>query len=157
MLQFLGANAGKSRLVYRGKNINVFELSGVRPYFDSAECKLTPMTRDKVRAECPRASHLVRLELATSGWRAFVGKQEVSIRKVDDIFQEIDLSEGLSTVHFVYAPTGVRPAVWISIGVLLAVFAGLAWFSFLFRKGRRRSRANGAFEVAQQASRRATL
>jgi hypothetical protein len=130
VLQFLGANAGKSQLVYRGKNTNVFELSGVRPYFDSAECKVTPMTRDEIRAECPRAGRLIRLELAMPGWRAFVGKQEVSIRRVDDIFQEIDLPEGESTVQFVYAPTGVRPAVWISAGTLLAIFAGLAWCSF---------------------------
>jgi len=135
VLQFLGANFGKSRLVYRGKNINVFELLGVRPYFDSAECKLTPMTRDKIRAECPRPDHLVRLELAMPGWRAFVGEQEVSVRKVDEIFQEVDLPEGISTVHFVYAPTGVRPAVWISTGTLLAILAGFAWFSFCHRNG----------------------
>jgi hypothetical protein len=137
VLQFLGAN--KSRLVYRGRNTNVFELPGVRPYFDSAECKMTPATRDEIRAECPRAGRLVRLELAMPGWRAFVGKQEVGVRKVDDIFQEIDLPEGVSTVHFVYAPTGVRSAVWISIGALLAIFAGLAWFSFASRNGRRHS------------------
>lgn len=127
VLEFLGANASKSRLVYRGKNTNVFELSGVRPYFDSAECKLTPLTRDNVRAECPHTDHLVRLELAMSGWSAFVGKQEVSIRRVDDIFQEIALPEGDSIIHFVYAPTGVRPAVWVSAGALLMIFAGLAW------------------------------
>jgi hypothetical protein len=130
VLQFLSANAGKSRLVYRGKNTNVFELSGVRPYFDSAECKMTPTTRDEIRAECSRAGRLVRLELAMPGWKAFVGKQEVGIRKVDDIFQEIDLPEGLSTVQFVYAPRGVRSAVWISAGTLLAIIAGLAWCSF---------------------------
>jgi hypothetical protein len=136
VLQLLGANAGKSRLVYRGKNTNVFELSGVRPYFDSEECKLTPVTRDEVRAECPRAGRLVRLELAMSGWRAFVGKQEVSVRKTDDIFQDIDLPEGVSTVHFVYAPPGVRPAVWISTGALVAIPLGLGWFSFFFRNGK---------------------
>jgi hypothetical protein len=131
VLQFLGANAGKTRLVYRGKNTNVFELSSVRPYFDSAECKVTPITRDEVRAECPHAGHhLVRLELAMSGWRAFVGEQEVGIQKVDDIFQEINLPEGVSTLRFVYAPTGVRPAVWISTGTLVVIFAGLAWCSF---------------------------
>jgi hypothetical protein len=147
VLQFLGANAGKTRLVYRGKNTNVFELSSVRPYFDSAECELMPMTRDEVRAECPRAAHLVRLELAMSGWRAFVGTEEVGIRKVDDIFQEINLPEGVSTVRFVYAPTGVRPAVWISTGTLLAIFAGLAWCSFPRRSYRPGSSANDAFEV----------
>jgi len=68
------------------------------------------------------------------GWRAFVGKREVSVRKVGDIFQEIDLPEGVSTVHFVYAPTGVRPAVWISTGTLVAIFAGLLWFSFLHER-----------------------
>jgi hypothetical protein len=135
VLQVLGANAGKSPLVYRGKNTKVFELSGVRPYFDSAECKLTPMTRDKVSAECPRAGHLVRLELGMPGWRAFVDKQKVGVRMIDDIFQEIDLPEGVSTVRFVYGPPGVRPAVWISAGTLIAIFAGLAWFSLLDGKG----------------------
>jgi hypothetical protein len=134
VLQFLSANAGESRLVYRGKNTNVFELAGTRPYFDSAECKVTPMTRDEIRAECSRAGRLVRLELAMPGWRAFVGKREVDLRKVDDIFQEIDLPQGISTVQFVYAPTGVRSAVWISAGTLLAMLAGLAWCSLPWRQ-----------------------
>ncbi len=147
LLQFLSANAGKSRLVYRGKNTDVFELPGVRPYVDSAECKVTPMTRDEIRAECPRAGRLVRLELAMPGWKALVGKQEVNIRTVDEIFQEIDLPDGESSVHFVYAPTGVRLAVWISVGTLLAIFAGLAWCSFPRGNDRLRFRVNGAFEV----------
>jgi hypothetical protein len=140
-------NTGKTRLVYRGKNTDVFELSSVRPYFDSAECKVMPMTRDEVRAECPRAAHLVRLELAMSGWRAFVGEQEVGIQKVEDIFQEISLPEGVSTVRFVYAPTGVRPAVWISTGTLVAILAGLAWCSFPRRSYRPGSSANDALKV----------
>ena len=147
VLQFLGANAAKSRLVYRGENTNVFELSGVRPYFDSAECKVTPMTRYKVKADCPGADRLVRLELAMPGWKAFVGKQEVGVRTVDDVFQEIDLPEGVSTVQFVYAPKGVRLAVWISAGTLLAICASLAWLSWHGRSIRR-SRASVDFGVA---------
>lgn len=119
----------------------------MRPYFDAAECKVTPVTRDEARAECPRAANLVRLEVAMPGWRAFVGNEEVGIRKVDDIFQEINLPEGVSTVRFVYAPTGVRPAVWISTGTLLAIFAGLVWCSFPWRSYRPGSSANDAFEV----------
>ena len=147
VLQFLGANAGKSWLVYRGKNTNVFELPDVRPYFDSTECKVTPLARDEIRAECPRPGRLVRLELAMPGWKAFVGKQEVGVRTVDDVFQEIDLPEGVSTVQFVYAPKGVRLAVWISAGTLLATCASLAWLSWHGRSIRR-SRASVDFGVA---------
>lgn len=141
VLQFLG---GKSRLVYRGQKTNVFELAGVRPYFESAACKLTPVTRETVRAECPRPGDLVRLELAMTGWRAFVGRQEVAVRTVDDIFQEIDLPEGVSTVRFIYALTGVRPAVWISAGSLLATCGALAGSSLSWPSGRPRSRAQQA-------------
>ena len=144
VLQFLGS---KSRLVYRGKNTNVFQLSGVRPYFNSVECKLTPMTHDKVVAKCPSTGHLVRLELAMPGWRAFVAEREVSVRTVDHIFQEIDLPKGVSTVDFVYAPTGVRPAIGISIGTLVAILTALVLFPS--RHERRRDRANSAVELAR--------
>lgn len=132
-LAFVEAGGSAARRVYGGKTMNVYELQNVRPYFDSAECKLTPMTRNKVKADCPQPARMTRLELAMSGWEAFVNDTKTNIRIVDQAFQEVDLPEGSSVVKFSYDPTAVRPALWVSAGALLFVFIVLSGRLFEYR------------------------
>jgi hypothetical protein len=126
VLALINAAADKTRLVYSGKNFSVFELSGVRPYFESPDCALAPVTREEVRVDCPRASRLTRLELALPGWEAQVNGTEAEIRKVDDAFQEVDLPAGSSLVRFDYCPAGLKRSLWLAGAVLIFILAVFA-------------------------------
>lgn len=125
IVEFVDSTAYRTRFAYRGKNFNVYELQGVRPYFDAPDCELTPISRDEVRADCPRSARLVRLELAMPGWAAVVDGNGAEIRTIDGAFQEIDLPMGLSLVRFVYMPAGMRASLWIAGAILILVLVVL--------------------------------
>lgn len=101
-------------------NMRIYELSNPRPYFDAPACSLEAATRGELRANCPQRATLTRLELYMPGWRAFVNGQEATISQVDEIFQQINLPAGSSTVQFVFRPPHIEWAfVAFAIGLLL--------------------------------------
>ncbi|WP_454874850.1 hypothetical protein [Paraburkholderia xenovorans] len=101
-------------------NMRIYELSNPRPYFDAPACSLEAATRGELRANCPQRATLTRLELYMPGWRAFVNGQEATISQVDEIFQQINLPAGSSSVQFVFRPPHIEWAfVAFAIGLLM--------------------------------------
>jgi len=116
-----------SRLVYKGINFNIYELPGVRPYFEAEGCSLTALSRDVVKASCPAPSRLIRLELAMPGWLASIDGVEVKIGRVKDVFQEVALPKGDSVIRFVFMPAGMRAAILVAACALAGVLAVLGY------------------------------
>jgi len=126
-IEFRDAISDKVHLAYKGINFNLYELPDVSPYFEAEGCTLTATSRDEVRASCADPSRLARLELAMPGWRAYVNDTEVKIERVKEIFQQVALPKGDSTVRFVFMPTGMRLATLVALGTLLAVLSVLGY------------------------------
>jgi len=137
LVEFYDSISDEARLAYKGINFNLYELSGVEPYFEAEGCSLTATSRDAVKASCAAPSRLTRLELAMPGWRAYVDDTEVKIERVKEVFQEVALPKGDSTVRFVFMPVGMRLAIIIASCTLAGVLFALGYALFAFC-GRRR-------------------
>jgi hypothetical protein len=113
------------RRVYEDAIIWIYELPAPKPYFESldAACRLDASERRSVRADCPRATTLLRRELFFPGWTASVNGAEARIEPRDRIFQSVALPAGVSEVRFSYAPPGIGwawAAMWLGLAALAA-------------------------------------
>jgi len=126
-IEFRDSISDKVRLVHKGINFNLYELPDVKPYFEAEGCTLTATSRDEIKASCAAPSRLMRLELAMPGWWAYVNDTEVQIGKAKEIFQEVALPKGDSTVRFVFMPTGMKLAIGVSLCTLVAVLCVLGY------------------------------
>ena len=126
-IEFRDQLSDKVRLVYKGVNFNLYELPGVKPYFEAEGCSLTAVSHDEVKASCADPSHLTRLELAMPGWKAYVNDTKVKIENIKEAFQQIALPKGDSTVRFVFMPTGMRLALIVASCTLAAVLFVLGY------------------------------
>jgi hypothetical protein len=113
--------AGAATLAYRGAVMDIWRLPNAAPYFEAAGCRLAPVSRDELAAQCDAPSVLKRLELAWPGWVASVNGNPVAVTKTGDIFQSMALPAGDSRVLFTYTPPGIAFA-WAACvsGLLLA-------------------------------------
>lgn len=123
--------------VWEDRYYAIWKLSGARPYWTAgAGCKLRPVSRSKVVADCSRSASLLRRETWMPGWSATVAGKPARVREVDGLFQEVKLPPGSSPVAFSYRPPGTTAAQGAAAIGLGAVIAAAAWG----RLGRRRSR-----------------
>jgi hypothetical protein len=122
-----GSPDGHLKPVYADAGMTILELSRPAPYFSAPGCALVPVSRDEVRASCAGPAALTRLELHMEGWRAEVGGQRTAIAPVGEIFQQVRLPAGASTITFRFEPPHMGLA-WLAFGVGWVLFAAdLAW------------------------------
>jgi hypothetical protein len=118
--------AGKLAPKYSDAAAEIYELSGVRPYFSAPGCRLSAADRDHLAAECKAPAVLHRLELAMPGWHGLVNGGDASLRGDGEIFQALPLPKGRSEVAFVFSPPGFGAAAVTALAalalLLLAVF-----------------------------------
>jgi hypothetical protein len=112
-------------LVYRDAYYAIFELARAASYFSTLDgrCRLTPVSREDVAADCRAADRLVRRELYFPGWTAQRDGAPEGIKPYNSIFQVVDLPAGHSVYRFRYAPSGISWAYAATITGLLALAA----------------------------------
>lgn len=112
--------------VYRDGVMDIYELADAAPYFEAPNgaCRLYPVDRRALRADCDHPSTLVRRELFFSGWRARVNDSPTEIAPYRDVLQQIALPAGETMIRFSYAPPLSR-SLWVLAG--LAALALLPW------------------------------
>ncbi len=116
---FEGANS--PALVLQTPTTSVFELPGAHAYASAPGCRIEAQSHEHMQADCERPARLTRLEVFMAGWTASVNGVPTAVTPFDDTFQTIDLPAGRSVIDFAYAPTGVRPALWIAAITLLGL------------------------------------
>ncbi len=119
-------------LVLQTPTTAIFELASPHPYASAPGCRVEAQSHTRIVAECERPARLTRLEVLMNGWTASVNRTTSPVTLVDDTFQAVDLPAGRSVIEFVYAPPGVRPALWIAAATLL----GLAIIAIAAFRGR---------------------
>jgi hypothetical protein len=112
--------------VYQDSVMDIYELADAAPYFEAPDgaCRLHPVDRRLLTADCDQPSTLVRRELFFSGWRARVNGSPAEITPYRDVMQQIALQAGETTIRFSYAPPLSR-SLWVLAG--LAALALLPW------------------------------
>ena len=78
----------------------------------------------KVHVELPKASHFVYLQNHYPAWKATINGKIVPIQRVSETFMSVELPKGKSTVEFVFEPTNVIRASFVS----MAFWAGALVF-----------------------------
>ena len=77
-------------------------------------------------AETPKPSVLVLLQNYYPGWKAFVDEKETGIEKANTTFMCIQVLAGKHTISFVYEPTLIKYAWYVSLICLITVLIFLA-------------------------------
>jgi hypothetical protein len=114
----------------------VHALSHVRDYASADGCEVTPITYDRLEAECTAPSQLVRLELYMRGWSATINGVSVPVTLSENTFQSIDLPLGRSLIKFTFRPPGFEAARLLAIVALIFVS-----FIFIYELIKRRPAA----------------
>jgi hypothetical protein len=131
-----GFTAAGATPVYRGETFTVHALSHVRDYASADGCEVTPITYDRLEAECTAPSQLVRLELYMRGWSATINGVSVPVTLSENTFQSIDLPLGRSLIKFTFRPPGFEAARLLAIVALIFVS-----FIFIYELIKRRPAA----------------
>jgi hypothetical protein len=124
----LSQSGADYRLAYDGPDMSIYELPGVKPYFEviKGNCSVWAAMREAVKLHCAGVAELVRREAFFPGWSATVNGASVSIRRVREIFQSIPLVEGENDVVFSYRPPNywlMLATFWIGAAALLLAVA----------------------------------
>jgi hypothetical protein len=121
-------------LVYRDAQIDIRELAQPSDYFTtiSGQCRLTPVSRTDVSADCSSPDTLIRRELYFPGWHAMAGDRDIPIVAYDKLFQAIAVPAGHTDLRFAYQPPGI-------IFCYAAFGAGLLALGGLIGLGRKES------------------
>lgn len=108
--------------VYSGPEMDIYELSNPRPYFEAGDsgCKIDPLDRESVNINCPSPTTLLRREAYYPGWTAYSDGSPVSIERANELFQLISVPAGSHRITFRYRPSYLVPTV-ITFG-LTAIF-----------------------------------
>ena len=90
--------------VYSDAAMDIYELTGWRPYATAEGCRVNIESRDAITADCPAPSRLTRLEYFMPGWRAWVNGAETPVARAEGLVQQVALPAGRSTVRFRFRP-----------------------------------------------------
>jgi hypothetical protein len=96
-------------LVYKDRQIEIRELVHSSDYFTTlfGRCRLTPVSRREVSADCASPDTLIRRELFFPGWHAKSDEAENPIVSHENLFQAVALSSGHHDLKFDYRPPGI--------------------------------------------------
>jgi hypothetical protein len=99
--------AGTIKLAYHGFDMDIYELSKAKPYFEvaSGACSIVPLSRLALKVTCSNEASLLRREAYYPGWTAKVDGSVVPITEESGLFQRIGLLAGSHLVTFHYRPT----------------------------------------------------
>jgi hypothetical protein len=122
-------------LVYRDAQLDIRELAHPSDYFTtlSGRCRLTPVSRDEVRAACASPDMLIRRELFFPGWQARAGDAVLPIVAHDNLFQAVALPPGHYDVRFTYQPPGIA-FCYAAFGAGLLVLVGQTPLAGMFKR-----------------------
>jgi hypothetical protein len=107
--------------VFESSDMDIYKLSGTKPYFDLAQGKgeLHAESRAVVSVNCTSDAELIRRELYYPGWTASVGGKKVDVIPYNHIFQLVKIPRGNYNITFTYTPTHS----WVMLAsFLLGVF-----------------------------------
>ncbi|MCF3947855.1 YfhO family protein [Acidiphilium sp. AL] len=112
------------RLVYRDQVMRIYSLAGVSPFYTAQGCTLAGAGWNRVTADCPAPTRLIRREAWFGGWHARIGGKPVPIAHAGPLFQSVMLPAGRSRVVFFYRPRLTRLACALALAALVLA-AGL--------------------------------
>ncbi len=116
----LPAMAGQQmQLVAHDAVLDIWALPHPAPYAEAQDCVLKLATWQQMDADCAGPSTLLRRELFYPGWHASVNGHAVPLTMANDIFQQIPLPAGHSSIHFSYLPTHMRAACAVALAALM--------------------------------------
>jgi hypothetical protein len=120
--------------------VRIHEIAAPAPYFETAggDCRIAPVSRETLTADCAAAARLVRRELFFDGWTASVNGSRVAVEPAAPLFQAIDLPAGHSRVAFRYAPPHALASLVLFLCGLLVVAIGVARPALVALRGRMR-------------------
>jgi hypothetical protein len=103
------------RLVFRSPSTRIYQLAGAAPYYQAPGCQVGSASSDSVSVSCPRPTTLVRRETWFDGWTARVNGRPAHIRRIDGLFQGVNVPAGSHRLTFSFLPPGMS---WAVIGLL---------------------------------------
>ncbi|MFC6705357.1 hypothetical protein [Flexivirga alba] len=111
------------RLVYQNERVEIWRDARAVPYFTTSPagaCSTLRQSLTDVTVRCQEPATLVRRQLSTPGWRADVnGHERRVVYSPTQLYQRVTLPAGTSTVSYSYHPAHFRPAVAVSLAVVL--------------------------------------
>jgi hypothetical protein len=134
----LDKQADKHPLVFESSSMDIYELSGAKPYFDviQGRAKLHGENRSVVTVDSASEARLIRRELYYPGWKASTGGNILEIEPYNEIFQSIKIPPGKYKVIFTYTPTNSRVILTLFLlGVFLLITGGALSRTKLTREG----------------------
>jgi hypothetical protein len=115
--------------VFESSDMDIYELSGVRPYFELAggHGDLTAENREAVSVNPSSESQLVRRELYYPGWVAYANGKKLHIESYNGIFQTVRIPPGQYKIVFTYLPTHIGAiAASFLLGVLWLIVGAIS-------------------------------
>jgi hypothetical protein len=112
-------------LVFRSRTTRIYRLTGAKPYFGAAGCRVGASTFDSVHLVCWRSTTLIRRETWFVGWSARVNGRPTTIRRYQGVFQAIRVPAGTDTITFDFIPVHMRWALLALAAGCLCLIASL--------------------------------
>ena len=104
-------------LAFSSPSTRIYRIHGAAPYFTAGPaCSVRASSRDSAELSCARPARLVRRETYLRGWSARVDDRAAVVRRVDGLFQAVDVPAGTHRISFLYAP----PYIWWGVAAFAA-------------------------------------
>jgi hypothetical protein len=126
------------RLVFESSLMDIYELSGTKPYFDviQGRADLHGENRSVVAVDSASEAQLIRRELYYPGWKASTSGHVLKIEPYHEIFQSIKIPPGKYQITFTYTPTNSRLMLTLFLlGVFLLIIDAVLSRTKLTRRG----------------------
>jgi hypothetical protein len=118
--------------VWRDSLATIYSLPNPRAFFSSSTCTVVSTNVEQANVTCTTAhSTLLRTELAMKGWTATVNGRPAQLHTIDDVYQEISVPRGTSTVRYSFSPPH---EVYAGVAGVLAALLLIGSFTFDVRR-----------------------
>lgn len=137
--------------VYADRTVEIFYLPGSASYFSGRSCTFSHVSWESATAFCTSPTAVTRRELYMPGWTASANGRQVSVKKVDNLFQQVVLPQGPSKVVFRFLPPHMDlgfVAFWLGVLVLLFPVVGSARRARIQSRGARLPRRRPMLSAA---------
>ena len=123
-----GQDAAEEKLVYSGRDMDIYELPNPKPYFevDGGPCDLKSVSRREADLDCQGPAKLIRREAFYPGWMASVNGSDSPLERTGEIFQRVNLAAGKQRVLFDYRPSHFW-LILLGFGLGIAGLLYAAW------------------------------
>lgn len=105
--------------VFSSSTTEVFQVDNPKTYFEvvRGNCTLSSHNRDNLQTDCKTDTTILRRELYMPGWSAVGRNRHIQVSPAGQLFQQINLRPGKTSVNFSYLPPGM-------VGGYIAFVAG---------------------------------